>query len=180
MKLIPASAFKQVPVREREYWCFAINIRIPDLGKVRLVISYSDAKLDGTYAALVTNRTDWSARKVIESYMQRWPIETFYQDSKGQLGLDEYRMRAAEAVKKHWCLVFVAYSFLHLDCLQASPRKRQPLIRPIKTIGEACRQQGQAVLEQLMLKAHDLMQQGGSVSEIFSTLFAKQQPIAIC
>ena len=27
-----------------------------------------------------------------------------------------YRMRNAEAIKKHWCLVFVAYSFLHLDC----------------------------------------------------------------
>lgn len=89
-------------------------------------------------------------------------------------------MRGAEAVKNHWCLVFVAYSLLHLDCLEASPRKRQPLIRPLKTIGEACRQQGQAVLEKLILKAHHLMQQGESVAETFSTLFAKQQPRAVC
>ena len=75
-------------------------MRVPDLGKVRLVISYDNAELEGTSAALVTNRIDWSAKKVIESYLQRWPIETFYQDSKGHLGLDEYRMRGAEAIKK--------------------------------------------------------------------------------
>ncbi len=51
---------------------------------------------------LVTNRTDWSAKKILASYLQRWPIETFYQDSKGHLGLDEYRMRSAEAIQKHW------------------------------------------------------------------------------
>ena len=180
VKLIPASAFKQVTVGDKEYWCFALNVRIPDLGKVRLVISYSDAKLDDTFAALVTNRTDWSAKKIIESYLQRWPIETFYQDSKGHLGLDEYRMRGAEAAKKHWCLVFVAYSLLHLNCLEASPKKRQPLLRPKKTIGEACRGQGQALLENLILKAHNLMQQGESVSATFSKLFAKQQPAMAC
>jgi SRSO17 transposase len=177
--LIPQRAFKKVKVNEKEYWYFALNVRIPDLGKVRIVISYDNAELDGTYAVLVTNRTDWSAKKIIETYLQRWPIETFYQDSKGHLGLDEYRMRAAEAIKKHWCLVFVAYSFLHLDCLEASPKRRQPLIRPIKTIGEACRQQGQALIEKLILKAHDLMQKGESAAETFSKLFAKQQPVAV-
>lgn len=176
VKLIPARAFKQVKVRDQEYSYFAFNVTIPDLGKVRIVISYENAERQGTFAALVTNRTDWSAKKIIESYLQRWPIETFYQDSKGHLGLDEYRMRGAEAAKKHWCLVFVAYSFLHLECLEASPKKHQPLLRPIKTIGEACRQQGQALIENLILKAHNLIQQGESVSATFAQLFAKQQP----
>ncbi len=42
-------------------------------------------------------------------------METFYQDGKGHLGLDTYRMRSAEAIGKHWCLVFVAYSLLGFD-----------------------------------------------------------------
>ena len=179
VELIPPQAFTEVKVGERSYWYFALNVRIPELGKVRLVISYADAELKGTFAALVTNRTDWSAKKVIETYLQRWPIETVYQDSKGHLGLDEYRMRGAEAINKHWCLVFVAYSLLHLDCLEASPKKCQRLARPIKTIGEACRQQGQAVLERLILKAHNLIEEGESVAETFAKLFAKQQPLAV-
>ena len=126
---------------------------------------------------LVTNRTDWAAKKILETYLQRWPIETFYQDSKGHLGLDEYRMRTAAALKKHWCLVFVTYSFLHLQCLAASPKKKNSLAHPIRTIGEACRQQGQALIEKLILYAHELLQHGQSASAVFAEIFAKQQEV---
>ena len=175
--LIPPSAYTPVKIGEREDWYFALNLRVPGLGKVRLVISFANAELTGTYAVLVSNRTDWSAKKLLETYLQRWPIETFYQDSKGHLGLDEYRMRTATAIQKHWCLVFVAYSFLHLQCLAASPRKRRALTHPIQTIGEACRQQGQALIEKLILYAHDLLQRGQSASAVFAEIFAKQQEV---
>jgi len=137
--LIPRTAYTHVTIGERGYWYFALNLRVPGLGKVRLVMSFGNVELTGTYAVLVSNRTDWAAKKILETYVQRWPIETFYQDSKGHLGLDEYRMRTAAAIKKHWCLVFVAYSFLHLQCLAASPKKGHGRTPPIKTIGEACR-----------------------------------------
>jgi len=101
-------------------------------------------------------------------------IETFYQDGKTHLGLDEYRMRSAEAIQKHWCLVFVAYSFLHLDCLPPLPTKGS---LPIKTIGEACRQQAQALMQALILYAHEHLQLGQRVEDIFGYLFAKQQPV---
>jgi hypothetical protein len=84
-------------------------------------------------------------------------------------------MRTATASKKHWCLVFVAYSFLHLQCLTASPRKGRLLTHPIKTIGEACRQQGQALIEKLIIYAHELLQRGQSAAAVFAEIFAKQQ-----
>ena len=87
--LIPRSAYTQVRIGERAYWCFALNLRVPGLGQGRIVISFETEDLTGTYAVLVSNRTDWSAKKILETYLQRWPIETFYQDSKGHLGLDE-------------------------------------------------------------------------------------------
>ena len=123
---------------------------------------------------LVSNRADRSAQRIIALYLQRWPIETFYQDGKTHLGLDEYRMRSAEAIQKHWSLVFVAYSFLHLDCLPSSPTKGS---LPIKTIGEACRQQAQALIEALILYAHERLQLGQRAEDIFAYLFAKQQPV---
>jgi SRSO17 transposase len=177
--LIPHSAYQKVTVAEKEYWCFTLSLRVPGLGKVRLVISFENPELTGTYAVLVSNRTDWSAKKIIATYLQRWPIETFYQDGKGHLGLDEYRMRTAEAIHKHWCLVFVAYSLLHLDCLPPSPVEGQGTVpaRPVKTIGEACRQQTQALIESLILVAHDLLQQGQPAASVFARLFAKQRPV---
>jgi SRSO17 transposase len=175
--LIPKNAYRKVKVEDKCYWCFTRSLRIPGLGKVRLVISFDNPELTGTYAVLISNRTDWSAKKILASYLQRWPIETFYQDSKEHLGLDEYRMRSAEAIQKHWCLVFVAYSLLHLASLPPSPIRSSGKLfsRPIKTIGEVCRQQGQKLIEELILLAHERLQQGQSAAEVLSHFFAKQR-----
>lgn len=169
--LIPASAYRPVTVGGSTYWCFSLVVRIPTLGSVRLVISFATAERTGTAAILVTNRRDWSAQKIIATYLRRWPTETFYQDGKGHLGLDAYRMRSAEAIGKHWCLVFVAYSFLHLACLAPSPAKG---CLPVKTIGEACRQQAQALIQKLLLYVHERLVQGQTVADVFAVLFAKQ------
>jgi len=81
-------------------------------------------------------------------------------------------MRHAEAIGKHWCLVFVAYALLPLDCLPPSPTKGRLLL---KTIGEAGRQQAQALMQALILSAHEQLQRGQQAVDLFGTLFAKQQ-----
>jgi len=170
--LIPRTAYRAVTVDDQTYWTFTLKVRIPGLGKVRLVISFQDSELTGNYAVLVSNRVDWSAQRIIATYLLRWPIETFYQDGKELLGLGEYLMRNAEAIGKHWCLVFVAYSLLHLDCLPPSLAKGST---PVKSIGEACRQQAQALIQQLILSVHQQLQQGQKADDVFTYLFAKQR-----
>jgi hypothetical protein len=174
--LIPANAYRPVKVREHTYWCFTLAVRLPGLGKVRIVVSFEHGQLTGRSVALVTNRVDWSAEKIIGLYGQRWPTETFYQDGKGQLGFNEYRMRSAEAIKKHWCLVFVAYSLLHLTCLPAVPDRTKGLIQ---TIGDACRQQGRALLQQLLVFFHDQLSCGATIDHVFGQLFAKQRAMVL-
>jgi DDE superfamily endonuclease len=173
---IPAAAYRPVTVGDTTYWCFSLTVRIPTLGKVRLVISFANAALSGTYVVLITNRLDWNAHKIIATYLLRWPTETFYQDGKGHLGLADYRMRSAEAIEKHWCLVFVAYSFLHLECLAPSPTKGSSLV---KTIGEACRQQAQALLQKFVLYIHERLLQGAKIDEVFTTVFAKHKAVLV-
>jgi DDE superfamily endonuclease len=170
--LIPTNAYRPVTVSKQTYWCFTLAVRIPGLGKVRIVVSFEHEQVTGRSIVLVTNRADWSAAKIIGLYLQRWPTETFYQDSKGQLGFNEYRMRSAEAIGKHWCLVFVAYSLLHLTCLPARPERTGGLIQ---TIGDACRHQGRALLQQLLLFVHDQLSRGATIDHVFGLLFAKQR-----
>src|SRR5713101_6605445 len=79
-----------------------------------------------------------------------------------------------QLIGKHWCLVFVASSFLHLDCLPPSPTKGS---LPLKTIGGACRQQAQALMQALILYAHERLQLGQRVEDIFAYVFAKQQTV---
>jgi hypothetical protein len=174
--LIPANAYRPVTVGEHTYWCFTLGVRIPTLGKVRIVVSFERESLTGRHVVLVTNRVDWNAAKIISLYSQRWPTETFYQDGKGHLGFNEYRMRSAEAIGKHWCLVFVAYSLLHLTCLPAVPDRTRGLIQ---TIGDACRQQGRALLQRLLVFVHDQLSQGTSIDRVFAEVFAKQQAMVL-
>lgn len=174
--LIPATAYRPVTVGEHTYWCFTLAVRIPGLGKVRIVVSFEQESLTGRQVVLVTNRVDWSAAKIISLYSQRWPTETFDQDGKGHLGFHEYRMRSAEAMGKHWCLVFVAYSLLHLTCLPAVPDRTKGLIH---TIGDACRQQGRALLQRLLLFVHDQLSQGALIDQVLAQVFAKQQGMVL-
>jgi len=73
--LIPAPAYRPVKAGDHTYWCFTLAVRIPGLGKVRLVVSFEHESLTGRYIVLVTNRVDWSAAKIIALYLQRWPTE---------------------------------------------------------------------------------------------------------
>jgi len=174
--LIPTNAYRPVTVRAHTYWCFTLAVRIPGLGKVRIVVSFEHESLTGRSVVLVTNRADGSAAKTISLYLQRWPTETFDQDSKGHLGFNDYRMRSTEAIGKHWCLVFVAYSLLHLTCLPTVPDRTKGLIH---TIGDACRQQGRALLQKLLVFVHEQLSHGTTADHVFEQLFAKQRGMVL-
>jgi hypothetical protein len=85
-------------------------------------------------------------------------------------------MRSAEAIRKHWCLVFVAYSLWHLTCLPTGPERTRGLIH---TIGDACRQQGRAVLQKLLLFVHEQLSDGATAEHVFAQLFAKQRGMVL-
>ena len=67
VRLIPKRSYKKVTISDKDYWCFSLKVRVPSLGKVRIVISYDNVDLEGTYAVLVSNRTDWSAKRMMKA-----------------------------------------------------------------------------------------------------------------
>jgi SRSO17 transposase len=60
----------------------------------------------------------------------RWAIEQFYEDAKGECGLDQYQGRRWDGLHRHLALVMLAYSFLAVHALlphAASPAGFSPL-----------------------------------------------------
>jgi SRSO17 transposase len=51
-------------------------------------------------------------RRLVELAHSRWPIEQFYEDAKGECGLDHYQGRRWDGLHRHLALVMLAYSFL--------------------------------------------------------------------
>ncbi len=68
-------AYRAVTVRDKTSWTFPLAVRLPGLGKVRLVVRCKNAELTGTSVVLVTKRVDWDAQRIMTLYGQRWPIE---------------------------------------------------------------------------------------------------------
>jgi len=64
----------------------------------------------------------------------RWPIEQFYEDAKGECGLDDYQGRRWDGVHRHLALVMLTYCFLLLHRATPSgeggfsPLRPQPVL----------------------------------------------------
>jgi SRSO17 transposase len=59
-----------------------------------------------------------SLERLVTLAHARWVIEQFYEDAKGECGLDQYQGRRWDGLHRHLAVVMLAYSFLMLQRLQ--------------------------------------------------------------
>ena len=52
-------------------------------------------------------------QKTLEYYSKRWSIETFFRQTKGNLGINQYQIRHIKAIKRFWTLTVFDLSFLY-------------------------------------------------------------------
>jgi SRSO17 transposase len=55
---------------------------------------------------------DTTLQRLVELAHARWAVEQFYEDAKGECGLDDYQGRRWDGLHRHLALVMLAYSFL--------------------------------------------------------------------
>ena len=141
LQTVPKEEFKKVSVKTREgeriFWAFAKNVTLKKHHqRIRVVFSYED-KLEGEPKVLATNRLQWDAKTIVETYLLRWSIDAFYRDAKQMLGLEDYEVRKLAGTKRHWLMVFLADTLLQFNS------KAEPLVEYVKggfeTVGSTCR-----------------------------------------
>jgi SRSO17 transposase len=77
---------------------------------------------------------DTPLHRLVALAHSRWPIEQFYEDAKGECGLDDYQGRRWDGLHRHLALVMLAYSFLArqrwmpTDLVGFSPLRRAPVV----------------------------------------------------
>lgn len=87
--LLPPTASRAVTVGATTSWTGTLGVRLPGLGTVRRGVRCPSAALTGPSVVVVTQRVDGGAQRIIALSLQRWPIETVYQDGTTPLGVDE-------------------------------------------------------------------------------------------
>ena len=73
---------------------------------------------------------------IVKTYSQRNWVEVFYREVKGWLGLKEYQVRGKRSLKRHFVLVFCAYTFILWHKLTGGLRRRWAN-KPLDTFPEA-------------------------------------------
>jgi SRSO17 transposase len=171
LKTIPSEAYRRYEIQGTPYWVFTKALEVKSLKRrVRIIASYDNADLRGEPKLRVTNRKDWEPTKILTSFLYRWPTETFNEDAKQHLGLEDYQLRKIVGIKRHWYLVFLAYSLLRLDAEQS--RLLKVVTAGLETTGQRCRATAQEMVRTLVLWAYKQAIGEKSAAQILQALGA--------
>jgi len=75
-------------VRGKKYRLAERVGRLSKLGRVKLV--FSRRPREKSWICMTTNETRWGVARVLSEYLNRWPIEVLFKESKQYLGLGDY------------------------------------------------------------------------------------------
>lgn len=146
LKTIPAAAYRPTLVHGHVYWTFTKVLALKSLHSrpIRIVASFDNPERKGDPCLIGSNRKDWERTRILFTYSDRWPTETFNEDVKGHLGFEDYQLHKLRGIRRHWYLCFAAYSLLG-D--QGHPgRSRHGVHVPFESTGQRC----QAVAHELL------------------------------
>jgi hypothetical protein len=136
---IPREERQELRRGDERQWYFTATVRLPQVKHpVRIVFLWRNRRDQTPAKALVTNRTRWEIKRILNTYRQRWTgTETFHRDGKQELGMGDCQLRSGQGQTRHMHLVMAAYSLL-MRQLHNSRATKWALHR-LTTIGQACR-----------------------------------------
>ena len=117
---LPKEAYTQTTInleKSRTVWVATIEVEISRLEGTRKIAIVMNAPLfkdadDIDYFITNVEPSIVTPQWVVDTYSERNWVEVFYREAKGSLGLKEYQIRGIKSLKRHFILVFCAYSFI--------------------------------------------------------------------
>ena len=88
---------------------------LSNVGKVKILFTkFYDPKTKKATEThyLCTNNLDLTIEEILVKYKDRWPIETFYKDSKQNLGFEKSIIRNVIGIKRNFLIQLIAHNLL--------------------------------------------------------------------
>jgi len=173
IRSIPEEAYRPYRIGSHLYWAFTkvLPMKCLNRKRVRIVATYeNEVQVDKTPHFYATNRKDWESKRILTTYLDRWPTETFNEDVKGNLGFEDYQLRQLRAIRRHWYLSFVAYSLLG-D--QGPPgRSRWAVKGRFQSTGQRCQSVANELLVCLVQWIQEQIELGATQDQLLNRLLA--------
>ena len=116
----------------REVYVHVVNSRIKKLYRCQVI--FVRESLSGKTKYWASSDLTADMKTLVAHIARRWDIEVLFADVKELLGIDQYQLVTAQAIRRFWLLTMVAYTFLEQERVWLTEKKGIYI-----TIGDAWR-----------------------------------------
>jgi hypothetical protein len=110
-----------VTVNRQSYWVYRYEGALNDIDNAVVLFCWfkdSFLNLKALRTFLGTDIT-LATETILKYYSQRWPIETFFRQTKGNLGINQYQIHTITGIKRFWSLTALTYLFCTIGSLKS-------------------------------------------------------------
>ena len=103
-----------VTAGSRKFYIYRYEGKLNGIDNAVVLISYPENAFHNPKAlrAFVCTDVSLTTMEILNAYVERWPVELFFRQSKGKLALDKYQIRSSQGIHRYWLLM----SLVHLLC----------------------------------------------------------------
>ena len=100
-----------VTVGGRSYYAYRYEGSLNGIENAVVLISYpKDAfHVPKALRAFISTDVSLSTREILGRYVERWPVEVFFRQSKGRLAFGKSQIRSSEEIRRYWLLMSLAH-----------------------------------------------------------------------
>lgn len=105
------TAVQLVTVGSRKYYVYRYEGSLNGLETAVVLISYPKDCFHNPkdLRAFISTDVSLSTREILDAYVERWPVEIFFRQSKGKLAFNRYQIRSAQGIRRYWLLMSLAH-----------------------------------------------------------------------
>ncbi len=107
-----------VIVGSRSYYVYRYEGNLNGIDNAVVLISYpKDAfHVPKALRAFISTNVFLSTREILDKYVERWPVEVFFRQSKDKLAFDKYHVRSSKGIRRYWLLMSLAHLIACTGC----------------------------------------------------------------
>ena len=149
-----------VTVGSSRYWVYRYEGPLKGIDHAAVIFCWPEHafKKPKCLRAFLSTDDELSTETILNYYSQRWPIEIFFRQTKGNLGLNKYQVRSEVAIDRILALIALCYFF----CVLGSGR--------YNNLGDGLRSARSTTEREKVAFIYDASKNGISLKEIFNRL----------